>query len=331
MRVGLRSACAGVAAAAIPKVSNKACAGPPSFLSDLNRGGAPQLLHLLPQFLLFLELLPHLLAFAVQFLFHLLVVAQGLLHLPVRPLQRPLHLRAHARELLLHSFHGFALRGDHPAGRKRVLHRLFDLLAEAVQIYSEFGEREFQVRLLPAALRNVEGKRLFLALAHNADRHAASGALPHPAASAGLPFSTERTSTPCPFFTPKNSPSCGVRFSTTRPLRREYCSMVGKSKSKSMGGISILGISMCIGLEMYFLRSANCALMVSGWPSRLIPRATVRPGGVSRIIRRNCSALSTGLPLKERITSCSFSPAFPAGASWSTIVISTPRSALSLR
>ncbi len=80
-----------------------------------------------------------------------------------------------------------------------------------------------------------------------------------------------------------------------------------------------------------FFRSASCVLRVRGWPSRLIPSVTRRPGGISRIMRRNCSTLSTWLPLMLRITSCSLIPALPAGASWSTRVTSTPCSSFSFR
>ena len=139
----------------------------------------------------------------------------------------------------------------------------------------------------------------------------------NPAFSPRLPFSTERTSTPLPPLTPKNSPSCGVMFSTISPLCSPECTTTtetGRSKSGRVGicgGFGISGICHVIDL----CRSASCTLMVMGWPSRLMPRFTTRPGGVSLIIRRNWAALSTAVPLRLTMTSCSCSPAFPAGAS----------------
>ena len=63
-----------------------------------------------------------------------------------------------------------------------------------------------------------------------------------PAFSARLPFSTERTSTPFPFFTPKNSPSCGVMFSTISPLRAEEVVITMLMAGMSMSGMWISGI-----------------------------------------------------------------------------------------
>ena len=84
-------------------------------------------------------------------------------------------------------------------------------------------------------------------------------------------------------------------------------------------------------MRKVFLRSASWALRVIGWPLRLMPSVTMRPGGISWIMRRNCSTLSIGCPLTLRMTSCSLIPALPAGASWSTIVTSTPLLFLQLR
>ena len=75
--------------------------------------------------------------------------------------------------------------------------------------------------------------------------------------------------------------------------------------------------------------SASCTFTVSGAPSRLKPKLTTRPGGISWIIRRNCAPLSIDVPFMVRMTSCSLMPALPAGASWSTIVTSTPFSSFS--
>src|SRR5438876_951563 len=59
-----------------------------------------------------------------------------------------------------------------------------------------------------------------------------------PAFSARLPFSTERTRTPLPFFTPKNSPSWGVMFSTIRPLRAEEVTTTMLIEGMSTSAIS---------------------------------------------------------------------------------------------
>ena len=77
--------------------------------------------------------------------------------------------------------------------------------------------------------------------------------------------------------------------------------------------------------------SASCTFTDIGEPSRLRPRVTTRPGGISWIIRRNCASLSTAVPFMVRMTSCSLMPALPAGASWSTMVTSTPFSSFNFR
>src|ERR1017187_89517 len=112
--------------------------------------------------------------------------------------------------------------------------------------------------------------------------------------------------------------------------------MFGTSKS---GRLGIGGISKwnSLSLSLPFIarwgnslrRSASCPLTVIACPSRLSPSATTRPGGVSWIIRCNCVLLSMAVPFMVRITSCSLMPALPAGASWSTIVTSTPCSSFS--
>src|ERR1035441_8501096 len=77
-------------------------------------------------------------------------------------------------------------------------------------------------------------------------------------------------------------------------------------------------------MENSWCLSASCTFTVMGCPSRLKPKVTMRPGGISWIIRRNCAPLSIDAPFMVRMTSCSLIPALPAGASWSTIVTSTP-------
>ena len=57
---------------------------------------------------------------------------------------------------------------------------------------------------------------------------------------ARLPFSTERTSTPLPPFTPKKSPSWGVMFSTISPLRNEECAITTETGTSMSGIVWIL-------------------------------------------------------------------------------------------
>ena len=128
-------------------------------------------------------------------------------------------------------------------------------------------------------------------------------------------------------------------FSTISPLRTDECTTTTETGTSKSGIDGIGGIGGITNLKSFdfgphatdFRRSASCTLTVTGCPSRLTPNDTVRPGGVSRIILRNCAPLSTLAPFMVRMTSCSLSPALPAGASWSTIVTSTPRSSFNFK
>ena len=78
-------------------------------------------------------------------------------------------------------------------------------------------------------------------------------------------------------------------FAVSRPVteimeRAGIAGITGMAKANALPGP---------GMAKVFLRSASWALRVMAWPSRLIPRFTKRPGGISRIKRRNCSTLST--------------------------------------
>jgi len=105
-------------------------------------------------------------------------------------------------------------------------------------------------------------------------------------------------------------------FSNSNPLRANWWTTTidtGMSKSGIAGMAGIFGISGIFGSQAIdFFRSASGTLIVIGWPSRLMPRLTTRPGGVSLIMRRSCAALSTAVPFTLTMTSCSCTPAFPA-------------------
>src|ERR1700721_335743 len=79
------------------------------------------------------------------------------------------------------------------------------------------------------------------------------------------------------------------------------------------------------------VRSPSSTEIFWSEPAREISSVTERPGGVSRISRRNCTAPSTGCPSYWVITSFSFMPAFAAGLSGSMPSTMTPRTAESFK
>src|ERR1051325_6790692 len=102
-----------------------------------------------------------------------------------------------------------------------------------------------------------------------------------------------------------------------------------RTSKRSIGGIGAkLNPSPGNGLGMR--RAPTFTVTDCEAPLRQISSFTSRPAGVSWTIRENCSIPSTRWPLYCRTTSPVLRPAFSAGLSGSTRVISTPASSRSL-
>src|SRR6266850_1339241 len=97
----------------------------------------------------------------------------------------------------------------------------------------------------------------------------------NPAFSERLPFSTDRTNTPLPLFTPKKSPSCGVIFSTISPLRNDEWAMTTDTGTSARSAIiGIAGISN--------LKSLGMECMAKALPRLAVPADTQRDYAASR-------------------------------------------------
>ena len=163
----------------------------------------------------------------------------------------------------------------------------------------------------------------------------------NPAAAASLLRATSFTITP--LGTPRYSAICEVSGSTSAPTfsvpPKNGMWNPGSAASPPLPRIPNPG-GDCVNpsplLPILFQtsrsitrRSASSTASVWIFPSRLISRLTLCPAGISRNIRLNCSAPSTGCPFSLSTTSLTRSPIRPAGASWSISVITAPRISLS--
>src|ERR1019366_1466130 len=156
----------------------------------------------------------------------------------------------------------------------------------------------------------------------------------NPAAAPALLLSTERTNTPLFCGTPKKSHNCGLKGSTAIPLRTESDVKFGTSTSGyirggsgAAGGTNPMlptGDSGGRGIAAICFQSPSVTFTSLLCPSRTTVIATVVPGTVEWIALANCSGPVTGLPLNVVTMSPLFRPAWQAGPSWSTPVMTAP-------
>ena len=155
-----------------------------------------------------------------------------------------------------------------------------------------------------------------------------------PAFSAGVSWPTARTRMPSPSGAPKNNAQLSAQIFpvNSQPRVPGVHHVAVEFDGRASQAVPPSQVGQAFPLLLAFQEGET--QMCRAWPHHVVPRhfrfaqcrihslrvavspyrqLNLRPAGISWIMRRNCSALSTRCPFSSVTTSFSFNPAFDAG------------------